>query len=477
MSMECWAFPPRYDAAYRPERTTRYWFPVRETMPAADRERAILERLQEVCRYAYAHSAFYRRKWDEAGFHPSHLRSLEDFEDKVPVITKRDLRESQAKAPPFGEYLCVPAAEIFHIHGTSGTTGRPTAFAISRGDWDAIANAHARVMWGMGIRPTDTIFLAAIFSLYLGSWGALAGTERLGATAFPFGAGASGMSARAVSWMAQIRPTVFYGTPTYALHLAEVAQHEGLNARDFGLQRLVFSGEPGASIPSVVEKLAGAYGAEVFDAGSMAEMTPWMNAAGSAESSPGMLLWQDIVYTEVCDPKTFRRVAYGSRGTPVYTHLERTSQPMIRLVSGDLALWENGPNPCGRTYPRLPLGVFGRIDDMFTIRGENVYPSEIDAVLNEIPDYGGEHRICITREGAMDELILRVEPTAAVFAGTARTQQFRDEVARRMLKTLAVRAVIEVVAPHTFPRTDFKARRVIDDREIFRELNQKLQER
>jgi phenylacetate-CoA ligase len=476
MEMECWEFPPRYDASYRPQVSSRYWFPVRETMPAAERERAILKRLQEVCHYAYAHSAFYKEKWDEAGFHPAHLHSLEDFEDKVPVITKRDLRASQAKAPPFGEYLCVPQSEIFHIHGTSGTTGRPTAFAIGRGDWDAIANAHARVLWGMGIRPGDTMFLAAIFSLYLGSWGALAGTERLGATAFPFGAGASGMSARAASWLAQIRPTVFYGTPTYALHLADVAKVEGLDAREFGLKALVFSGEPGASIPSVIDKLVGAYGAKVFDAGSMAEMTPWMSAAGSAESSPGMLLWQDIVYTEVCDPNTFRRVPYRARGTPVYTHLERTSQPMIRLLSGDLTTWEDGPNPCGRTYPRLPQGVFGRIDDMFTIRGENVYPSEIDSVLNQIAEYGGEHRICITREGAMDELLLRVEPIAEVFADSARTRLFKAEVDRRILKTLAVRAVIEVVAPHTFPRTDFKARRVIDDRELFRELARKLQE-
>jgi phenylacetate-CoA ligase len=206
----------------------------------------------------------------------------------------------------------------------------------------------------------------------------------------------------------------------------------------------------------------------------MAEMTPWMNAAGTLESSPGMLLWQDMVYTEVCDPKTFSRVPYGSRGTPVYTHLERTSQPMIRLVSGDLTVWEDGPNPCGRTYPRLPLGIFGRIDDMFTIRGENVYPSEIDSVLNEITDYGGEHRIHITRDGAMDELLLRVEPSPEAYADAARAQKFRKEVGRRILKTLALRTAIELVEPRSIPRTDFKARRVVDDREVFRELNQKL---
>ena len=475
MEMEDWSFPPRYDNSYRPDPSSRYWFPVRETMPAADRDAAIVKRLKEVCAYAYRHAPFYKTKWDEAGFHPDQLRSLEDFEEKVPVITKRDLRASQAAVEPFGDYLCIPRKDVYHIHGTSGTTGRPTAFAIGRNDWDAISNAQARVMWGMGVRPGDTVFLAAIFSLYLGSWGALAGTERLGATSFPFGAGASGMSARAVNWMAQIRPTAFYGTPTYALHLAETAVKEGLDATDFGLKQLIFSGEPGASIPSVIEKLESAFGAKVFDAGSMAEMTPWMNAAGTLESSPGMLLWQDMVYTEVCDPATFRRVPYGSRGTPVYTHLERTSQPMIRLVSGDLTIWEDGPNPCGRTYPRLPQGIFGRIDDMFTIRGENVYPSEIDSVLNEIPDYGGEHRIHITRDGAMDELLLRVETSAEAHADAARSQQFKDEVGRRILKTLALRTVIELVEPRSIPRTDFKARRVIDDREVFRELNQKLQ--
>jgi phenylacetate-CoA ligase len=475
MQMEDWSFPPRYDNSYRPDASSRYWFPVRETMPAADRDAAIVKRLKQVCTYAYAHAPFYKRKWDEAGFHPDQLGSLEDFEEKVPVTTKRDLRASQAEAEPFGDYLCIPREDVYHIHGTSGTTGRPTAFAIGRNDWDAISNAQARVMWGMGIRPGDTVFLAAIFSLYLGSWGALAGTERLGATSFPFGAGATGMSARAVNWMSQIKPTAFYGTPTYALHLAETAIKEGLDASDFGLKQLIFSGEPGASIPSVIEKLETAFGAKVFDAGSMAEMTPWMNAAGSLESAPGMLLWQDMVYTEVCDPTTFRRVPYGSRGTPVYTHLERTSQPMIRLVSGDLTVWEDGPNPCGRTYPRLPQGIFGRIDDMFTIRGENVYPSEIDSVLNEIPDYGGEHRIHITRDGAMDELLLRVEPSPEAHADTERGQQFKEEVSRRILKTLALRTVIELVEPRSIARTDFKARRVVDDRDVFRELNQKLQ--
>lgn len=473
--MEAWSFPPRYDEDYFPPPESRYWFPHRETMSAGERERAILERLKAVCAYAYENAPFYRRKWDATGFHPSHLKSLEDFESKVPVVEKKDLREAQTRSPPFGDYLCVPDSEVFHVHGTSGTTGRPTAFAIGRGDWGAIANAHARIMWGIGVRPGDMICIAAIFSLYMGSWGALAGAERLGAKAFPFGAGAPGMSARCAQWLAMMRPAGFYGTPTYALHLAQTAHAEGLDPRDFGLRFMLFSGEPGASIPAVREKIEELYAARVFDSGSMAEMTPWMNIAGSAETT-GMLCWQDVIYTEVCDPASMRRVPYGQRGTPVYTHLERTSQPMIRLASGDLTLWTDEPNPCGRTYPRLPNGIFGRIDDMFTIRGENIYPSEIDAALNEMPGYGGEHRIVITREAAMDEMLLRVEANPDTTAkGSDALAAFRNDVARKMQKVLGIRTVVEVADPGSIPRTDFKARRVIDDRAVFREMRAELE--
>ena len=188
-----------------------------------------------------------------------------------------------------------------------------------------------------------------------------------------------------------------------------------------------------------------------------------------------MLCWQDVVYTEVCDPATMQRVPYGQRGTPVYTHLERTSQPMIRLLSGDLTLWVNEENPCGRTYPRLPQGIFGRIDDMFTIRGENIYPSEIDAALNELASYGGEHRIVITRDAAMDELLLRVEADDATRrAGADSVEAFRREVAHKLQTVLGIRTRVEIVEPHSLTRTDFKARRVIDDREVFRGLNEQL---
>ncbi|MDZ7748526.1 MAG: phenylacetate--CoA ligase family protein, partial [Halofilum sp. (in: g-proteobacteria)] len=246
------------------------------------------------------------------------MRSLEDFEERVPVITKQDLREAQARAEPFGDYLCIDPSEIHHIHGTSGTTGRPTVFGIGRRDWKTIGNNMARVMWGMGLRPGDTVFIASVFSLYMGSWGTLAGAERLGCKAFPYGAGAPGMTQRAITWLRMMQPAGFYATPSYALRLAEVAEEEGVDPREFGFRVMFFSGEPGASIPGIRDRIAAIFDAQVIDSGTMAEVTPWMNGAGSAETG-GMLLWQDLVYTEVCDPNSDRRVPWGEQGTPVYT--------------------------------------------------------------------------------------------------------------------------------------------------------------
>jgi len=327
----------------------------------------------------------------------------------------------------------------------------------------------------MGLRPGDMVFIASVFSLYMGSWGTLAGAERLGCKCFPFGAGAPGMTQRAVTWLKMMQPAGFYATPSYALRLAEVAEEEGIDPREFGLKVMFFSGEPGASIPGIRDRISRVFGARVVDSGTMAEITPWMNGAGSAETG-GMLLWQDMVYGEVCDPHTNRRVPWGEQGTPVYTNLERTSQPMIRLQSGDLTHWVMGENPCGRTYPRLPRGIYGRIDDMFQIRGENVYPSEIHATLNEMEGYGGEHRIVITREGSMDELLIRLEPSKELEArGVDAVKEFRDKAKHDLERMLGFRVGIEMVAADTFPRTDFKAKRVIEDRDLYSSLRKEAE--
>ncbi len=463
------AWPPVYDDEYMPAPDQRYWFPKLETMAPGERDAFILARLRATVHWAWERSPFYREKWTRAGVHPDHLRRLEDLR-RFPVLTKDELRAEQAAHPPAGRYACIDPADVARVHGTSGTTGKPTMFLIGRDDWRRIANAHARIMWGMGLRPGDTIFIASFFSLYIGSWGVLAGGERLRAACFPFGAGQPGQTLRAVRWLLETRPAAFYGTPSYALHLAEVAASERVDPRDFGLRVMFFSGEPGAGIPGTRRRIEEVFGAACLDSGSMAEMTPWMSNGECAYRS-GMHLWQDLVYCEVCDPQTFEPVDYGREGTPVYTHLERTSQPMIRLLSGDLTRWTDEPCECGRTYPRLPRGIYGRIDDMCVIRGANVYPSAIEDTLRTIDGFGGEFQVVISRERAMDELVVRAEYSAEVARRAATApdllRALRERITVRLAVTLGIRPIVRCEPPGTLPRTEFKARRVLDNRSLY----------
>jgi phenylacetate-CoA ligase len=459
-------WPPRPDPAYRPAPDAEYWAPDLERMAPGAREEVILAKLTAQVRWAWERSPFYRRRWQEAGVSPATLKSLDDLR-RFPVVHKADLRAAQAAAPPFGDYLCIAPDEVARIHGTSGTTGRPTVFGIGADDWERIGEAHARILWGAGIRPHDVVLIASFFSLYLGSWGALKGCERLGATAFPFGAGVPGQTLMAVQWARELRPTAFYGTPSYALHFAETARREGVEPRDLGLRTLFFSGEPGAGIPATKRRIEETFGGICVDMGSMAEMTPWMTNA-ECRFRTGMHLWQDIVHTEVCDPDTWQPVPYGAEGTPVYTHLERTSQPMIRLVSGDRTRWVGEPCPCGRTYPRLPQGLYGRLDDMIIVRGENIYPSAIEDTLRAIEGFGGEFRVIVSRRETMDELLVRAE-VGAGHAAPAAQERLGRTMRERLRARLGVTPIVELVAEGTLPRSEFKARRVIDDRDLYRE--------
>ncbi len=460
-------WPPEYDQRYIPPSDSKYWDKEIETMDPEEREqKIILPKLQAQLMYAYENSPFYRKKWDKAGIKPEDVLSLEDFE-QIPFVTKDEIRQDQAEKPPFGSNLCVSQQALGRVQGTSGTTGKPTAFGIGRGDMRRIAEAHARIMWGFGIRQEDIVFIGSFFSLYWGSWGALMGTERLGATAFPFGAGVPGQSDRALEWMCEVQPTLFYGTPSYSLYMAEKAKAKGLDpAKDFNFRILFFSGEPGAGVPSTKKRIEETYGGICIDSGSTAEMTPWM-ASCECEYRRGMHLWQDIVYSELIERETKKRVPYGEEGVTVYTHLERTSQPMIRFWAGDISMWVNDPCPCGRTYPRLPKGIYGRADDMFIVRGENVYPSAIENAIRGIEGFCDEFRIVITREKTMDELIVQTECVPGVDECVIPDLK---KILEEKLKADGLRTVVQIVEPGSLERTEFKAKRIIDKRDLYDEI-------
>ena len=462
-------WPPQYSQDYLPPEAQEYWSPDLETMPPEQRDEIILEKLRRQVAYAFTHSGFYREFYADSLVDPLGLNSLAEFAE-LPILTKEDVRREQEQYPPYGRFLCIPPEEVFRIHGTSGTTGRPTVFGIGRDDWERIAEAHARILWGAGLRPGDTVMVAAVFSLYVGSWGALAGSERLGATSFPFGGGAPGQTERAAEWAAMIKPTALYATPSYALYLAETARRMGLDPKeDFSFRLMHFSGEPGASVPSTRRLIEETYGCYVVDQGSMAEMTPWMSNSGCRHLDAGMHLWQDVVYTELVDPQTKRPLPLGEEGVPVYSHTERTSQPMLRYWSGDIARWAMVDCPCGRTYPTLTRGIYGRVDDMIIVRGQNVFPSRIEDVLRSMPEFGGEFRLVLEREtGELDRLTVQTEVSPEHFAGREfdpeALRPLREQIAEALRRAIGVGLTVELKPAGEFERTQFKARRIIDRR-------------
>jgi phenylacetate-CoA ligase len=456
-SVRTW--PPKYDINYIPDENEKYWDKKIETASREELDEIILFKIKNVLDYTYKNSGFYQRKWGKVGFHPEDVKTLKDFE-QVPITTKDEIREDMELYPPFGSNVCIPRSEVHRIHGTSGTTGKPTVFSFGKEDWERISYQHARIMWSFGVRPSDLVFIASPLSLYIGSWGALIGAERLGAQTFPFGAGQAGQTEKAVSWLKEVKPTVFYGTPSYALYLAEKARELGIDPKEFGFKILFFSGEPGAGVPSTKRKIEEAFGGICIDSGTMAEATPWMSNT-ECEHRNGVHLWQDVVYTEVVDPNTKRRVPYGNEGVPIYTPLERTSQPVIRYWSGDLTTWTDEPCECGRIYPRLPKGIYGRIDDMITVRGVNVYASLVENVIRRIEGIGEEFVMIVTRENIMDEVTVKCESL-----GTKNDEELNTVISRELKKETGVTINVDIVPHGTLERTQFKAKRVIDKRQF-----------
>lgn len=440
-----------------------YWNEQLETRSRADREVEILALLQQQLHRVYEELPFYRRHYDAHGFHPDQVKSLDDFTRLVPVIKKSMLREDQAEHPPFGTYLGVPESQIARIHGSSGTTGAPTLYGISHRDWDHIADVMAQGFYTAGVRPSDRVQLSTVFGMFIGGWGSLLGCERIGSTTFPIGAGET---ERQLELMYRVGSTVLICTPTYALHMLERARSLGYDTVNSPLRLGIFIGEPGAAIPGTREVLEQGWGMTVRDLATTSEMTPFATNA-ECDEGRGVHVLQDQVWTEIVDKENPNLAAGdGVSGGVVYTHLHRESQPMIRFASGDESHMTYDPCPCGRTYPRLPNGVYGRLDDMMIIRGANVYPSQVQRSLLSVPGTGVEFVVVLDRPEAMDEATVRVEydPTITPSDVGAFKTELAQTVQAKLKNDTNINFSVEVLDPETLERAVSKAKRVIDQR-------------
>lgn len=443
----------------------RYWDETRETRDAEQRRDFILDRVREQVRTVYERFPFYRRLYDSCGLEPQDVRTWEDF-SKVPVVTKEMLRDDQAAHPPFGSYSSGGTSDIARVFASSGTTGTPTVYAISREDWRRADHAQAMATWAMGVRPDDMVHLVFPFTMFVGGWAVLQGTSQIGAANFAAGALDS---RKQLDMMKQLGPTVIAGTPSYCLHLAEVAKEEGVDLRELPVHTLIVGGEPGGSLSGVRWALQQVYGdVAVVDTGNTSECFPTqMNS--SCHEGNGVHVFEDEVFLEVVAPDDpTQPVPDGHRGATVYTTLWRESQPMIRFWAGDETYLTREPCACGRTYPRLPEGLVGRVDDMLLVRGANIYPSAVDDALRRVPGMGAEYRIEVFKQGAMDEIRVRAEYDPRWWAAQSNPGQAKETLIGSMdaalRRSIGIRCPVHLVEPGTLEVQMFKARRVLDNR-------------
>jgi phenylacetate-CoA ligase len=449
----------------------RFWDEERETMGRAQRDTVILERIQHQLRYVYSELPFYRRHYDAHGFHPDQVRTLEDFTTKVPVITKKMLVADQKENPVFGSYTNITEpGKIARIHGSSGTSGVPTVYAVSKGDWERAGQVHAMAQWCAGIRPDDLVQVGFPFGLFFGGWGVVQGVEVIGATLFPLGVTDS---EKHIEFIQRLGSTAFSATPSYCIHLLGVAERMGVDLAASTVRNLLVGGEPGGSLPGTRTAIEQGWGATVVDAGSTSEMYPFQTSVG-CEDGTGTHLFTDEVFSEIVDKDDPNvPVVDGQRGAVIYTHLWRESQPMIRFAPGDESYMTHETCSCGRTYPRLPEGVLGRLDDMLVVRGANIFPSAVETGLRSVAGFGPEFQIRVRRVGALDELTVSAEydddtRTAMKNSdadGAESLQRRLVAEAEASLKRLTgIRIPVELLPPGTLPETTFKARRVVDER-------------
>jgi phenylacetate-CoA ligase len=418
----------------------RYFDERIETMPPAWTRRLEEERLAEQVSRCYDRSPFYRRKLEEAGVRPEHVERLEDLA-ALPFTTKEELRASQAETPPYGDYVCVDGIEIVRMHLSSGTTGKPLVMPYTERDVATSAEVGARAFWAAGVRPDDTVLHCLSYSFYTGGISDHAALEATGAAMIPVGLG---QSARVLELWRDLRPTALFSTITYPVHLAETAAERGLDPRALGLAKLVVTGEPGGQIAATRRRLEELWGAEVGDTYGLSEV--WGTLAGECEERAGLhFSGQDATLVELIEPESGEqvRVEEGARGELVFTHLYREAAPLIRFRSRDVAEILGVDCPCGRTGFRFR--VVGRSDDMFRVRGVNVFPSAVEELMRE----QGVDRFAIVLDS------FPVEPPVRILVEGVKGRE--RELAQ------AVRARLDFtceIAAATLPRSEAKSKRL-----------------
>lgn len=409
-------------------------------------------RLRKLVDNVYHNVPFYREKMQAMNIMPDDIKTIDDIK-KLPFTTKQDLRDNY----PFG-LNAVPQSEIVRVHASSGTTGRPTVVGYTRRDLAVWSEAIARCLAAFGASRQDTISVAYGYGLFTGGLGLHYGVEHLGASVVPT---SSGNTDKHILLIKDLGITGVACTPSYALHMAEVMRKKGITSEDIKLRIGIFGGEPWTENmrKSLEEKLQ----INAYNIYGLSEiMGP--GVSHECECKNGSHIIEDHFFPEIINPETCEVLPEGEQGELVFTTLTKEGMPLLRYRTKDLCSLIYEPCECGRTSVRMTR-IMGRSDDMLIIRGINVFPSQIESVILQLPEFEPQYLLVVTRENNRDNLEVQVELKEEYYSDEInKTIEMRDRLARRLQSVLSISADVKIVSPNTLERSVGKSKRVIDNR-------------
>ena len=434
--------------------THRIWNPAAECMPREQLRALQLERLKNVVRREYDNVPLYRRRMDEKGVKPEDIRSLDDLQ-YLPFMQKTDLRDEY----PTGLFA-VPRREIVRLQGSSGTTGKPILAGYTRSDLENWSEMMARTIGAANATADDIVQVAYGYGLFTGGMGAHQGATKLGAMVIPM---SSGNTAKQIMMMQDVGTTILSCTPSYAIHIAETIHEMGIPLSSLKLRAGTFGAEPWTE--AMRKRLETLLNIDALDIYGLTEICG-PGVAYECLEKQGMHVNEDQVIVEIIDPVTEKPLPYGEKGELVFTTITKEGMPMLRFRTHDLCQIDASPCACGRTFVRMKR-IMGRTDDMLIIRGVNVFPSQIGSVLVSIHGVAPHYMLVVDRQGATDTLEIQVEITEDVFADTVgQLETLEKQINERIKSVVGISANIKLVAPKSIPRSEGKAKRVIDKRKL-----------
>lgn len=428
-----------------------FWNKDIETMPRNDLEKMQLSLLKKQVRTMYDSSKFIHDRMRSVGVSPDDIKDLESFR-KIPFMKKTDLRDN------YPDKLFVkPYDELVRLHVSSGTTGKPTVVGYTEKDLQDWAESLARGMTSFGMSDKDIMQNCHGYGLFTGGLGVHYGAEKIGATVLPTG---TGNTERQIQLMMDLPVTTFAGTPSYLFHIADVCESKGIDIRkDTRMKLAIAGGEPWSeSMRTKLQNRTGirvhnCYGASEFYGPSFLE----------CDKQSGIHVWADLCYIEVLD-KNGDPCAEGERGELVVTMLQKEAFPVIRYKIGDISALDWEPCECGRTHPRL-MRISGRTDDMLVVRGINVFPSQIESVIGEIPYLSAFYHITLENENYMDDMVIEVELNeSSLTEDMVELNKMARDVEERLKSVLNIKTKVRLVLPGTLKRFEGKAQHVTDNR-------------